>query len=122
VATPGSSFIALPTIYRKSILNPGLRGEVYYDFTTPTPSIKLQIQTILNRVEKRMGFVYPKASFDKKAKSTARKACGFKDLETITTALYHQLGDLPNLRSFPPFRFALVGIDCYSLCRYRLAC
>jgi len=33
--------------------------------------------------------------FDNKAKLTVRKAYGFKDLETITTALYHQLGTLP---------------------------
>ena len=33
--------------------------------------------------------------FNNKAKLTMRKAYGFKDSETITTALYHQLGNLP---------------------------
>jgi transposase len=33
--------------------------------------------------------------FNNKAKLTMRKAYGFKDSETITTALYHQLGSLP---------------------------
>ena len=33
--------------------------------------------------------------FNNKAKLTMRKAYGFKEFETITTALYHQLGNLP---------------------------
>ena len=33
--------------------------------------------------------------FNNKAKLTMRKAYGFKDSETITTELYHQLGNLP---------------------------
>jgi len=33
--------------------------------------------------------------FKNKAKLTIRKAYGFKDSETIKTALYHQLGNLP---------------------------
>jgi transposase len=33
--------------------------------------------------------------FDNKAKLTMRKAYGFKDVETISTALYHQLGNVP---------------------------
>ncbi len=33
--------------------------------------------------------------FNNKAKLTMRKAYGFKDVETISIALYHQLGNLP---------------------------
>jgi transposase len=33
--------------------------------------------------------------FNNKAKLTVRKSYGFKEVETISTALYHQLGDLP---------------------------
>jgi transposase len=33
--------------------------------------------------------------FNNKAKLTMRKSYGFKEVETISTALYHQLGDLP---------------------------
>ena len=33
--------------------------------------------------------------FNNKAKLTMRKAYGFKEYETIKTALYHQLGNLP---------------------------
>jgi transposase len=33
--------------------------------------------------------------FNNKAKLTMRKSYGFKEQETISTALYHQLGDLP---------------------------
>ena len=33
--------------------------------------------------------------FNNKAKLTVRKSNEFKDVETISTALYHQLGDLP---------------------------
>jgi transposase len=33
--------------------------------------------------------------FNNKTKLNMRKAYGFKDSETITTALYHQLGNLP---------------------------
>ncbi len=41
--------------------------------------------------------------FTNKAKLTMRKAYGFKDSETITTALYHQLGNLPEPK--PTHRF-----------------
>jgi len=33
--------------------------------------------------------------FNNKAKLTMRKAYGFKEYETVKTALYHQLGNLP---------------------------
>jgi transposase len=33
--------------------------------------------------------------FNNKAKLTVRKSFSFKDVETISTALHHQLGDLP---------------------------
>ena len=48
----------------KSILSLGWYHEVYHNFSTPTPRIKMQLQTILNRVEKQKGFVYSKARFN----------------------------------------------------------
>ena len=49
---------------QKSILSLGWYHEVYHNFSTPTPRIKMQPQTILNRVEKQKGFVYSKARFN----------------------------------------------------------
>lgn len=49
---------------QKSILSLGWYHEVYHNFSTPTPRIKMQLQTILNRVEKQKGFVYSKAPFN----------------------------------------------------------
>lgn len=49
---------------QKSILSLGWYHEVYHNFSTPTPRIKMQLQTILNRVEKQKGFVYSKARFN----------------------------------------------------------
>jgi len=49
---------------KKSILSLGWYHEVYHNFSTPTPRIKMQLQTILNRVEKQKGFVYSKARFN----------------------------------------------------------
>jgi hypothetical protein len=53
-------------LHEKSILSLGW----YHVFTTTSvhqhQGSKIQIQTILNRVEKQKGFVYSKASFDRK--------------------------------------------------------
>jgi hypothetical protein len=39
---------------------------------------KIRIQTILNRVEKQKGFVYSKASFNKKRGVAHRELCGIE--------------------------------------------
>ncbi|MFN6163396.1 MAG: ISL3 family transposase, partial [Planctomycetota bacterium] len=41
--------------------------------------------------------------FNNKAKLTMRKAYGFKDVETISIALYHQLGNLPEPKRIHKF-------------------
>ena len=57
-------------LHAKSILSLGWYHEVYYDFSTPTPrqqdgNIDYP-QSRRNRIEKQKGFVYSKASFNKK--------------------------------------------------------
>ncbi len=42
--------------------------------------------------------------FNNKAKLTMRKAYGFKDVETISIALYYQLGNLPEPKRTHKFR------------------
>ena len=55
--------------------------------------------TLLNRIEKFKSFVVVSSGrvegLNLKAKLTMRKACGFRNVETLQTAPYHTLGKLP---------------------------